>query len=181
MVFSWTWMVLQWTGGGVDWGGLVSLLQGRIDVAVAHDVTGTAGGHLVDVHVEPALFVPGEKSVVVVDLAALGLVVVAHVAAAPTWLTGKYFKHSAKIFRKHLRCFGHLQTFLHPESLSVVVNIDDIFPLALGRLPSLRLGVLDLGGAEKAALLGEVPVLVGVVLLSPSAVIVAVVIGQLLV
>ena len=128
----------------VDSGGLVSLLQGRIDVAVAHDVTGTAGGHLVDVHVEPALFVPGEKSVVVVDLTALGLVVVAHVAAAPARLTGKYFKHSAKIFRKHLRCFGHLQTFLHPESLSVVVNIDDIFPLALGRLPSLGFGVLDL-------------------------------------
>ena len=128
----------------VDSGGLVSLLQGRIDVAVAHDVTGAAGGDLVDVHVETSLFVPGEKSVVVVDLAALGLVVMTHVAAAPAWLTGKYFKHSAKIFRKYLRFFVYLQTFLHPECLGVVVNIDDIFPLSLGSFPSLGFGVLDL-------------------------------------
>ena len=80
----------------VDGGGLVSLLQGGIDVAVAHDVAGTAGRHLVDVHVQTSLFVPGEKSVVVVHLAALGLVVVAHVAAAPAWLSGKYFTDLAR-------------------------------------------------------------------------------------
>ena len=33
-------------------GGLVLLLERRVDVAVAHDVTGATGGHLVDVHVE---------------------------------------------------------------------------------------------------------------------------------
>ena len=33
-------------------GGLVLLLERRVDVAVAHDVTGAAGGDLVDVHVE---------------------------------------------------------------------------------------------------------------------------------
>ena len=77
-------------------GGLVLLLQGGIDVAVAHDVAGTAGRHLVDVHVQTSLFIPGEKSVVVVDLAALRLVVVAHVAAAPAWLSGKYFTDLAR-------------------------------------------------------------------------------------
>ena len=128
----------------VDSGGLVSLLQGRIDVAVAHDVTGTTRRHLVDIHVETTLFIPGEKPVVVVDLTALGLVVVAHVATAPARLTRIHFKHSAKIFRKYLRCFVHLQTFLHPECLSVVVNIDDIFPLSLGSLPSFGFSVLDL-------------------------------------
>ena len=96
----------------VHGGGLVSLLQGRIDIAVAHDVTGAAGGHFVDIHVETSLFIPGEKSVVVVHLAALGLVVVAHVAAAPAWLPRKYFKHSAKIFGKYLRFFAVFSTLI---------------------------------------------------------------------
>ena len=61
----------------------------------------------------------------------------------------------------------HSQTFLHPECLSVVVNIDDILPLALGGLPSLRFGVLDLRGTEKASLLSEVSLVVRVVLSSP--------------
>ena len=62
---------------------------------------------------------------------------------------------------------GHLQTFLHSQCLSVIVHIDDIFPLSLCRLPSLRLGVLDLGGTEKSSLLSEVSLVVRVVLRSP--------------
>ena len=68
-------------------GALVWLLERRVHVAVAHDVAGAAGGHLVDVHVEAALLVPGQQSVVVVHLGALGLVVVTHITAAPSWLS----------------------------------------------------------------------------------------------
>ena len=44
-------------GGGWRWwvvygGGLVRLLERRVDVAVAHDVTRATGGNLVDVHVQ---------------------------------------------------------------------------------------------------------------------------------
>ena len=81
----------------VDCGALVLLLQGRIDVAVAHDVTGAAGGHLVDVHVEATLLVPGEEPVVVVHLAALGLVVVTHVAAAASGLPVKYIQSTSTL------------------------------------------------------------------------------------
>ena len=66
--------------------GFIILLERRIHVAVAHDVTGAAGGHLVDVHVEAALLVPGQQAVVVVHLGALRLVVVTHIAAAPSRL-----------------------------------------------------------------------------------------------
>ena len=65
---------------------LVVLLERRIDVAVSHDVAGAAGGHLVDVHVEAPLLVPGQQPVVVVHLATLRLVVVRHVAAAASGL-----------------------------------------------------------------------------------------------
>ena len=78
-------------GRGVDcWGtvcgALVLLLERGVDVAVAHDVAGAAGRHLVDVHVKAALLVPGQQAVVVIHLGALGLVVVTHIAAAPSRL-----------------------------------------------------------------------------------------------
>ncbi len=63
-------------------GGDVFLVQRGIHVRVAHDVAGAARGHLVYVHVEPPLLAPGEQAVIVVNLGALGLVVVAHIAAA---------------------------------------------------------------------------------------------------
>ena len=77
----------------------------------------------------------------------------------------------------------HLQAFLHAQSLGVVINIDDVLPHALGGLAALGLGVLDLGGAEEAAVLREVPVLVrlGRVFHPPGAEVVAVVVGELLV
>ena len=68
-------------------GGLVLLLERRVDVAVAHNVAGAACGHLVDVHVEAALLVPGQQAVVVVHLGALGLVMVTHITAASSWLS----------------------------------------------------------------------------------------------
>ena len=68
-------------------GALVLLLERRVHVAVAHDVTGAAGGHLVDVHVEAALLVPGQQTVVVIHLGALGLVMVTHITTAPSWLS----------------------------------------------------------------------------------------------
>lgn len=77
--------------------GFIILLERRIHVAVAHDVTGAAGGHLVDVHVEATLLVPGEESVVVVHLAALGLVVVTHVAAAASGLPVKYIQSTSTL------------------------------------------------------------------------------------
>ena len=67
-------------------GALVLFLERRVDVAVAHDVAGAACGHLVDVHVEAALLVPGQQAVVIVHLGALRLVVVTHIAAAPSRL-----------------------------------------------------------------------------------------------
>ena len=73
------------------------------------------------------------------------------------------------------------QALLHSECLGVIIHIDNVFPHALRRLAPLGLGVLDLRGAEEAALLGKVPVLVRVILLAPGAEIVAVVISQLLV
>ena len=73
------------------------------------------------------------------------------------------------------------QALLHSKCLGVIIHIDNVFPHALRRLATLGLGVLDLRGAEEAALLRKVPVLVGVVILAPGAEVVAVVVGQLLV
>ena len=75
----------------------------------------------------------------------------------------------------------NLQALLHPECLGVIIHIDNVFPHALRRLAPLGLGVLDLRGAEEAALLSKVSVLVRVIILAPGAVVVAVVISQLLV
>ena len=58
--------------------------QRWVDVGVTHDVARAAGWDFVDVHVEPSALVPREQSVVVVDLRALRLVVMAHVAANPS-------------------------------------------------------------------------------------------------
>ena len=77
---------------------------------------------------------------VVVHLTALGLVVVTHVAAAPTGLPANVRQIFLNIRQNH----HNLQTLLHPESLSVVVHIDDVFPHTLSSLASLRFGVLDL-------------------------------------
>lgn len=38
----------------------------------------------------------------------------------------------------------HSQALFHPERLRVVFDVDDVLPLALRRLPPLRLGVHDL-------------------------------------
>ena len=73
---------------------------------------------------------------VVVHLAALRLVVVADVAAAPP----------------------RLQALLHAQGLRVVIHVDNVLPAALGRLAALGLSVLDLGRAQKAALGGEIAV-----------------------
>ena len=158
---------------------LVLLLERGVDVAVAHDVAGAACRHLVDVHVEAALLVPGQQAVVVVHLGTLGLVMVTHVAAAPSRLS-----EGRKVHRITPSMKGkllNLQALLHPECLGVVIHIDNVFPHALRCLAPLGLGVFDLRGTEEAALLGKVPVLVRVILLSPGAEIVAVVISQLLV
>ena len=73
----------------------------------------------------------------------------------------------------------HSQTFLHSESLCVVVDIDDILPDPLSCLAPLWLSVLDLRGAEEASLLSEVTVLVAV--LSSVTKVVRVSVGILLV
>ena len=85
----WSWRMNSWA--------FIILLERRIHVAVTHDVTGAAGGDLVDVHVEATLLVPGEEPVVVVHLAALGLVMVTHVAAAASGLPVKYIQSTSTL------------------------------------------------------------------------------------
>ena len=46
-------------GRGPGSGALILLLERGVDIAVSHDVAGAAGRHLVDVHVEAPLLVPG--------------------------------------------------------------------------------------------------------------------------
>ena len=55
-------------------------------------MTGAAGGHLVDVHVETSLLVPGQQSVIVIHLTALRFVVVAHIATATSGLADNELK-----------------------------------------------------------------------------------------
>ena len=90
----------------MDCWSFIILLERRIDVAVAHDVAGAAGGHLVDVHVEAPLLVPGQQPVVVVHLAALRLVVVRHVAAAASRLPD----------HKRLLIFNKMVLIIRPTS-----------------------------------------------------------------
>lgn len=62
---------------------------------------------------------------------------------------------------------GHLQASLHADRLRVFVHVDDVLPLAAARLRQLRSGVLHLGRAQEAAVLGEVAVSVSVLPLTP--------------
>lgn len=62
----------------------------------------------------------------------------------------------------------HLQAALHAYCLRVLVHVDDVLPGAAARLRQLRPGVLHLGRAKEAAVLGEVAVSVSVLPLAPA-------------
>ena len=96
---------------------------------------------------EPPLLIPREKAVVVVDLRALRLVVVRHVTALPAGFSAegmKVLERRISIDIALKRREIHSQALFHPERLRVVFDVDDVLPLALRRLPPLRLGVHDL-------------------------------------
>ena len=86
-------------------------LQRRINITVAHDVAGAAGGNLVDVHVETSLLVPRQETMIVVDLTALRLVMMTHVTAAAPWLPAT--------ITNHLQIVPSQDTYKHFSILSV--------------------------------------------------------------
>lgn len=59
----------------------------RIEIRVAVHVTATAGRHLEDVHVQSELDIPGEQTVIVVDLGARRAIIFRDKGAARAWIS----------------------------------------------------------------------------------------------
>ena len=57
------------------------LLERWVHIAVAHDVTRATCGHFINIHVQASVLIPREQPVIIVNLTALGFIVVRHIAA----------------------------------------------------------------------------------------------------